>query len=840
MQQILFRRVFFQAAPATGAVQLVFYVQLKPIAMLKNYWKIAIRQLKKGKLYSAIKIGGFALSVAACLLIALFIRDELSYDRGYVHGDRIYRLINLYDDNGKISKGTAFAAPFAKAVTADFPDIEPAGRIMPFALFYGAGSNEVMRSDGDQNTYEEGFTYADPQILDILEIPMVYGDRAHALTEPNTIVLSKKKADKYFPNQNPVGKILYLNNDKTQPRKIGGVMKDAPSNTHFQYDFLLTLTGHELWPGEQNSWGPQNYNTYIRLRSGADPAQLQAKLKSVVRKYMVPEMIQAGRTDAEAAVKTHSFALQPVSAIHITADIQEGLPHGDIRFIWLFASVACFILVIACINFINLSTAKSANRAKEVGLRKVIGSGRGSLIRQFLTESVLYSVCSFILAIVLAWLLLPYFNRLAAKSLVFPWGAWWLLPVMLLAALVIGILAGLYPSFYLAAFKPIEVLKGNVSRGSRNSSLRSILVVFQFTISVILIIGTIVVYRQMQFILNKKIGFDKDQVVVIQGTSTLAKQIKTFKNELLKLPSVKNVAISGYLPVAGSQRNQNPFWKEGKTKEEAPVGGQFWQVDPDYIPTLGMKIVEGRNLSADIASDSLAVVINQTLAKKMLLTNPVGTRITNSDKVYTVVGVVEDFNFESMREDVSPLCLSRRYSTAFMLVKVQGADMSATVQSISGLWKKFSPNQAIRYTFLDETYALMYDDVQRMGHIFTSFSVLAVIIACLGLFALSAFMAEQRGKEISIRKVLGASVTQLMGLLSESFVKLVLLSVIVASPIAWWAMHQWLQDFVYRVDISAWVFFAAGALVILIALLTISFQAIRAALANPAGRLRSE
>jgi putative ABC transport system permease protein len=808
--------------------------------MLKNYWKIALRQLRKQKLYSSIKIGGFALSIAACLLIALFIRDELSYDRGYAHTDRIYRLINIYDDNGKIYKGTAFSAPFAKAVVADFPEIELAGRIMPFPLFYGAGSNEVMRSDGDQNIYEEGFTYADPEILDILEVPMVYGDRAHALAEPNTIVLSKRKADKYFPNQNPVGKILYLNNDKMRPRKIGGVMKDFPSNTHFQYDFLLTLKGSELWPGEQNSWGPQNYNTYIRLRPGTDAAQLQEKLKSVVRKYIVPEMIKAGRTDAEKAGKAHSFSLQPVSAIHITADIQEGLSHGDIRFVWLFGAVACFILLIAGINFINLSTARSANRAKEVGLRKVIGSGRGSLVRQFLTESLLFSVCSFILAIVLAWLLLPYFNRLAAKSLVFPWGAWWLFPIMLLAALVIGILAGLYPSFYLSAFKPIQVLKGQLSRGSRNSSLRSILVVFQFTTSVILIIGTFIVYRQMQFILQKKIGFDKDQVVVIQGTGTLDKEIKTFKNELLKLPSIRKVAISGYLPVAGSKRNQNPFWKEGKTKEEAPVGGQFWRVDPDYIPTLGMKMAEGRNLSADIASDSLAVVINQTLAKKLLLKNPVGTRITNSHDIFTVVGVVQDFNFESMREEVAPLCMARGYSSASMLAKVSPADMAGTIQSISGLWKKFSPNQAIRYIFLDESYALMYDDVQRMGHIFTSFSILAVIIACLGLFALSAFMAEQRGKEISIRKVLGASVTQLAGLLSKDFVKLVLLSVLIASPIAWWAMHKWLQDFVYRIDISAWVFVAAGALVVLIALLTISFQAIRAAVANPVKSLRSE
>src|SRR5258708_3878228 len=590
-----------------------------------------------------------------------------------------------------------------------------------------------MRWEGEQNTYEEGFTYADPEILEILEIPMVYGDRAHALAEPNTIVLSKRKADKYFPNQNPVGKILYLNNDKTRPRKIGGVMKDFPSNTHFQYDFLLTLKGNELWPGEQNSWGPENYDTYIRLRPGTDAAQLQEKLKSVVRKYMVPEMIKAGRTDAEQAGKAHSFFLQSVSTIHITADIQEGLSHGDIRFVWLFGAVACFILLIACINFINLSTARSANRAKEVGLRKVIGSGRGSLVRQFLTESLLFSLCSFILAIVLAWLLLPYFNRLAAKSLVFPWGAWWLLPIMVLAALVIGILAGLYPSFYLAAFQPIQVLKGNVSRGSRNASLRSILVVFQFTTSVILIIGTFIVYRQMQFILNKKIVFDKDQVVLLHGRS-----------------------------------------------------------------------------------------------------------ITNGCATFTVVGVVQDFNFESMKEDVGPLCLMRGYSNASMLVKVRPSDMTATIQSIGGLWKKFSPTQPIRYTFLDESYALMYDDVQRMGRIFTSFSVLAIIIACLGLFALSAFMAEQRGKEISIRKVLGASVTQLAGLLTKDFVKLVLLSVIIASPIAWWAMHKWLQDFVYRIDISGWVFVAAGALVVVIALLTISFQAIRAATANPVNKLRME
>lgn len=808
--------------------------------MFKNYFRIAWRQLRKQKLYSLVKIGGFALSIAACLLITLFIRDELSYDRRYAAGDRIYRAINIYNDNGKIGKGTAFAAPFAKAVKADFPEIEQAGRIMPFALFYGAGSNEVMPEGKDQNTYEEGFTYADPELLDILEIPMVYGDRATALAEPNTIVLSKRKADKYFPNQNPVGKILYLNNDKKRPRKIGGVMKDFPSNTHFQYDFLLTLRGNEFWKGEQDTWGAQNYNTYIKLRPHTDAAQFAKKLQVVVDKYIVPSMVQAGRSDAQKVGKNISFFLQPVADIHITADIGEGLPHGDIRFIWLFGAVACFILLLACINFINLSTAKSANRAKEVGLRKVIGSRRRSLIGQFLTESLLYSICSFIFAILLAWLLLPYFNQLAAKSLVFPWTSWWLVPMILLAALVIGVAAGLYPAFYLSAFKPIQVLKGVISRGSRNSSLRSILVVFQFTTSIILIIGTFIVYRQMQFILQKKIGFDKEQVMIIQGTSTLDKRITTFKTELLKLPNVKNATISGYLPISDSKRDQNPFWKEGKTKEEAPLGGQIWWVDPDYIPTLGMKIVKGRNFSADMASDSQAVIINQTMAKGLALEDPIGKRITNSWDVATVIGVVEDFNFESMRENVEPLCLRRGKSDVAISVKVQSSDMASTVRSISALWKEFSPNQAIRYTFLDESYARMYDDVQRMGHIFTSFSILAVIIACLGLFALSAFMAEQRSKEVSIRKVLGATVAQLTGLLSKDFVKLVLIAFVIASPIAWWAMHRWLQDFVYRVDINGWIFFAAGGMVIAIALITISFQAIRTALANPVKSLRND
>ena len=532
--------------------------------------------------------------------------------------------------------------------------------------------------------------------------------------------------------------------------------------------------------------------------------------------------------------------MQAVADIHLKSyDIREELSHGDIRFVWLFGAIACFILVIACINFINLSTAKSANRAKEVGLRKVVGSHRSSLVQQFLTESLLFSFLSFVIGLLLAWALLPYFNTLSAKSLTIPWSAWWLLPILTGAAFIIGIFAGLYPSFYLSAFKPINVLKGQVSRGSKNSILRNGLVVFQFTTSIILIIGTLVIYKQTHYILNKKIGFDKDQVLLIQGTNTLGNQVKTFKNELLKISQVKSVSVSDYLPVAGTKRNGNTFWNAGKIKEEAGIGAQFWIVDDDYIKTMGMKIVKGRNFLPGMPSDSQAVVINQTLANKLNLKDPVGKRITNGD-VFNVVGVVEDFNFESMRANIGGLCMYLGNSPSMVSVKVNTADIKDLIPSVTAVWKKFAPSQPIRYTFMDESFANMYADVQRMGSIFTSFAILAIIIACLGLFALSAFMAEQRNKEIGIRKVLGASVSGITAMLSKDFVQLVVIAIVIGSPVAWWVMTKWLQDFAYRIAISWWMIAVAGLIAVMIALITVSFQAIKAAVANPVQSLRSE
>lgn len=798
-------------------------------------------------MYGTIKVGGFALSIAACLLIALYIRYELSYDRFFPGADHIYRIVGERTDNGVAQqKNLAWPAPFAKALRDEFPEVELTARIMPSRLFAGAGANQIRREDKVENTYEEGFTFADPEFLELFNIPLVYGDRTHALDGPNTIVISKKKADKYFPHENPVGKVLILNDDLRKPYRVGGVMRDFPANSHLQYDFLLSLKGIELWPGEQSMWLASNYETYARLRPGTDIERFNKRVLDVtVNKYYIPVLKQAGAKIVDEigkSIKLEIFA-QPLKDIHLRSfDVDEDRPHGDIRFIWLFGSIAVFILIIACINFINLSTARSANRAREVGLKKAIGSYRSDLVKQFLTESLLYSFLSFAIGIMIAWLLLPYFNSLSGRQLSIPWTAWWLTPAFITSAFVIGIVAGLYPAFYLSAFQPIAVLKGHLSTGTKNSNLRSTLVVFQFTTSIILIIGTFVINRQMRFILHKELGFEKDQVLMIEGANTLDKQVSTFKQELKKLPQVQQVSVSDFLPVDGTKRNGNGFSEAGKEKEAAEVPGQFWTVDHDYIPTMGMHIAAGRNFSANMPTDSQAAVINQAMAAKVFpgQKDVIGKRISNGNAAYEVIGVVQDFNFETMRTGIKPVAMVLGNSPTIVSVKLRTADMQKTIAAVTGVWKSISPHQPFRYTFLDQRFAAMYDDVRRTGTIFTSFAILAIIVACLGLFALSAYMAEQRSKEISIRKVLGASVTQVTALISKDFVKLVVISVLVASPLAWWGMTKWLQDFAYRINISWWIFAAAGGLAVLIALITISFQSVKAAVANPVDSLRGE
>ncbi len=819
--------------------------------MFRNYWKIAVRQLGKQKFYSFIKIGGFALGIATCLLITLYIKHELSFDRDYANGDRLYRVVNCYlEDNGSEGKSVWMMAPFAKALKKDFPQVEQTGRIMPADLFYGAGSNEVRAQGSTEDIFEEGFSYADQSILDMFGTPMIYGDRAHALTEPASIVLSKRKADKYFPGQDPVGKVLYLNGDIAHPYKIGGVMADPPVNSHLnKYDFFISLTGHELWNGEQDFWRANNYPTYVLLKPGVDPKQLQGKLVALYQRYLVPQMEAAGTPDIASIIKRNSFELQSVRDIHLRSGslYGDGLQHGDIRMVWLFGAVGVFILLLACINFVNLSTARSANRAKEVGLRKVVGSPRSGLIGQFLTESLLLSAISIILAIGLAWLFLPLFDRMTDTKLQMPWSEWWWLPSIILTAVGVGLMAGWYPAVYLSRFRPVEVLRGAVSLGNRRSGLRSVLVVFQFTTSVILIVCTLVVYRQMQFILNSNLGYNKDQVMLIQGAGTIDtanyphKRFRTFKNDLLGLSGVKKVTISDFLPVTGGKRNQNSFWNEGRSKIDPRVGAQNWYGDPDYFEVLGMKLVKGRTFSWDMASDSSAVIVNQTMASKLGLANPLGKLIDRggSYKMH-IIGVVADFNFETVRDSIRPLLIHLGDWSTIVAVKASTNDMAGLIKRVGAVWKSYMPQQEFRYTFLDETYARTYADVQRTQSMFTSLSTLAIVIACLGLFALSAYVAERRRKEVGIRKVLGASVAQVTGLLTREFVVLVLISILIATPVAYWGMHLWLQDYIYRIGLGWWVFVMAGVMVTGIALVTMGVQAVRAARANPAPSLRAE
>lgn len=818
--------------------------KLNQFGMFKNNMVIAKRQLMRHKMYSSIKIGGFALGIAVCLLITLFIKNELSYDKHIPGHENLYRVVNNYNQEGNIIKFTWFAPPFAQAIKDDFPEVVLAGRTNEGNNF-GAGKNNI-RIEGDlRNQYEGDFIYADQQILDLFQFKMVYGELEEALAQPNTMVMTRKKAEKLFPGENPVGRIVYINDNTQRPYTIGGVLEDLPTTGFFQFDFLWSLTSREFWDGEQASWESQNYQVFVKVNPGTDIEQLNPRLQEIGIKYILPVEKRNGNPNAEEEMKNVSFSLQPVTDIYLRSpDVNDVYRKSDIKYIWIFGIIAAFILGLACINFINLSTAKSANRAKEVGLRKTIGSYRSHLITQFLTESILYSILSFVIAIGIAALVLPYFNQLAGKELTLPWTEFWFIPTLFVSALLIGIVAGLYPAFYLSSFKPAEVLKGKLSMGSKSSKLRNALVVFQFTASIVLIIGTFVVYQQMEFILNTKTGFSKDQVIQLRNTEVIRDQPDNFKNELLKIPEVSSITISDYLPIAGTARNGNTWWKDGRTKIDAGSPGQNWEIDYDYLKTLDMTLVEGRNFNREMRTDSSAIIINQKMAEALgIKDNPLGAKLTNRSSnrfVWTVIGVIEDFNYDLLTTPVRPLAMRLGSSPSTTSIQVNSQNMAATLSQIQEVWEDVAPNQPFIYEFMDQSFAKMYVGVERIRNILTSFAVLAIIIACLGLFGLSVFMVEQRSKEISVRLVLGAKVTQVVGMLSFNFMKPIVLALIIATPIAWYMMSEWLNDFEYKIAMSVQLFVFAGIAALLIAFITISFQSLKAAFTSPAEGLRNE
>ena len=808
--------------------------------MLKNYLKVAIRNLWKNKGFSAINIVGLSVGLATCLLIMLYVMDELRYDRFNKKSDRIYRVDGDIQFGGNHFILAVAPEPMGPTLKKDYPEIEQ------YVRFRGYGGFLVKK--GNENVNEGKVIYVDSTLFDVFTLPMIAGDPATALKDPHSVVVTEKIAKKYFNTTDIVGKSLVIND--TSNLKITGVIKDVPTESHFNFDFFVSLNG-SIQPWEVNNWISNNENTYIVLKKGADPKVLESKFAGMVEKYIFPQAASILNIKKDEFAKTgnHAFyTLMPLTSIHLYSNkVAELGANSSIQYVYIFSAIAVFILLIACVNFMNLSTARSSNRAREVGVRKVLGSLRNDLIKQFLTESLLICFLASVLAVALAWLLLPYFNRVANKEIdISLFLESWLLPSLIVQMVLVGLLAGSYPAFYLSSFQPIAVLKSKLAAGFKRSWLRSSLVVFQFWISIILIIGTIVIYNQLKYIQNKDLGYNRDQVLVLENTDPIGGQAKAFQNELLKIPGVESFTMTGFLPTS-DWRSDSPLFPEASLDEKSAVSSQIWTVDENYIPTLGMKIMKGRNFSKQFLTDSLGIIVNESAAKLLGFADPINKPIyflsgfpKKDITTYHIVGVVRDFNYNTLRETVTPLALFYGNQTGKIALKVKATNVRDLVSQIENKWKAMAPGQPFSYAFMDEQFNNMYRTEQRISQISVTFAILAILIACLGLFGLVTYAAEQRIKEIGIRKILGASVLNLVAMLSKDFLKLVIISAVIAFPVAWWAMHKWLQDFAYRIQIEWWIFITAGLVAILIALLTVSFRAIRAALTNPVKNLRTE
>ena len=804
--------------------------------MFKNYFKIAWRNLRRNKSFSAINIFGLSIGIACCLIIMLFVQDELSYDRYNKKADRIVRVVFRGSINGEKMKEANVMPPVAQTLKADYPEVVQATRLR---------TDAPLVTYDDKTFKENEFAFADSNFFQVFTLPFLKGDAKTALTQPNTLVISATTAEKYFGKKDPIGKILSFNNTSF---KITGVMKDIPANSHFHFNLIASMV--TLPESRDPSWMTSNFYTYLVLPKGYDYKKLEAKLPEEVAKYMGPQIQQAfGMSLAEFNKKGNGVGLflQPLTDIHLHSDLNYDFePGSDIRYVYIFGAIALFMLIIACINFMNLSTAGASKRSREVGIRKVLGSLKNELVRQFLLESILLTFIALLLAVVLVYLALPVFNELSGKELNLHFkNNLFLLFGLAGFGLVVGALAGSYPAFYLSSFKPVTALKGKISAGKKSIGLRSGLVVFQFCISVILIVGTTVVYQQLKYIQNTKLGFDKDQVLVLHETGRLDKNEAILRQQLLQDQRVENVSISGYVPVGPSNGNNNMVYTEDNSSQL--VKAIKYHVDEQYIPTLDMKLEAGRNFSKDFATDSSATIINETAAKtfgwgeKALGKTLTGFKNNQGEKItYHIIGIVKDFHFKSLHERISPLMMALGNNSGSMIVKVKTKDITGLLASVKKEWSQFSNAALFSYSFMDDDFEATYRTEGKLSLILGIFAGLTIFIACLGLFGLVTFTAEQRTKEIGIRKVLGATVPNVVGLLSKDFLKLVIIANVISWPLAWWVMNKWLQDFAYRINISWWIFLLAGLAALLIALITVSFKAIKAALSNPVESLRTE
>lgn len=798
--------------------------------MIRNYFKTALRSLLKNKGFTFINILGLALGLAICLLITFYVVDELSYDRYNLNHERIYRINTDLKFSGTLTQYAITAIPVANVLKTECPEVEAAVRITPALNIRFKKGNEIVREDGVA-------FYSEANIFDVFTLPLLSGDAKTALKEPNSVVLSESMAKKYFNNTDVVGKTLFLVTDSTS-HKITGVMKDIPSQSHFRANFLLTA-------GQPDNNAPWNrltaFATYVLLKPNSNINSLEAKLNLVLQNGL-KNSASMNYSKFTAGGNYFKLSLMPITDIHLKSNrVMEFGANGNSQYVYIFSAVAVFILLLACINFMNLSTARSANRAREVGVRKVLGSSRKHLIFQFLAESLIVTFAAAVIAVLAAWCLLPLFNHLSNKELVINTQTIsWLLPALLIIVLVVGVLAGSYPAFFLSAFQPINVLKGKIATGFKGGVFRSTLVVFQFAISIFLVIGTLVIYNQLSYIQNKDLGFNRNRVLILNNVNTL-EHPDFLKREIKQLPGVVNATLTSFLPTANNKVLSYISPGEGKEGQST----QFWRIDEDYVSTMGMKMKAGRGFSDEFKTDSLAMVINETAAKVFGYGDkPLDKTITTGTgehlKKYHVIGVVKDFNFSSLRDNVTPLVMALDNDwLARLSIRVNTHNLPALMTQIEKTWKTIAPNEHFEYSFMDADFDAMYRTEQRMGQLFVLFTGLAIAIACLGLFGLAAYAAEQRNREIGIRKVLGASIATIVSILSKDFIKLVGVSFLIAAPLAWLVMNKWLQGFAYREGMQWWVVILAGAGALFIAFATIGLQSFKAAGANPVDSLRS-
>lgn len=795
---------------------------------------------KKG--YTLINILGLAIGMACFLLIFMFVWDESSFDKFHEKGEDIYRVALDRKYPGRMRSYAIIPHSYAETMKTDLPEVKEAVR-----LFYFQGN--ALSFKANDNVFEEPEAmWADSQFFELFTIPLLSGESATALNKPNTVVLTESAANKYFGTEDPIGKVLDIPGTPND-LVVTGICGDVPANSHLRFNLLISASSFNFLqtPNFVNFFA----YTYLWLEPGTDPAALEAKFPQMVRKYAggpIQRQFNVSYDDYITAGNGYDYYLQPLQDIYLTSNLENELkPPGSTTRNYIFGIIGLFILVIAIINFMNLSTARSTERAQEVGIRKTLGVRPKQLINQFLSEAILVSLFSLILSLVLLVFMLPLFNDLSGKT--FTLGqmlSWQSIVLFPLLAVGIGLLAGIYPAAVLSRFRPIEVLKGKLTATRHGIALRNGLVVFQFMISVVLIISTIVVFNQLQFIRNKELGFNQEKVLSLRGANVLNTQTEAFKEELLKLPEVSEVGGCNTMP--GEAFFGTSFRKEGDTET---AFGSGITIDEDFINCLEMELLDGRNFS-DAFNDSLSLLINETAVKELQMEDPIGKRLItiNADfqtgeetlTTYTIVGLVKDFHFQSLHQAISPVYFfhneNETGASNVLSLRLQVDDFQQTIQKVENIWARFAPDQPFRYSFLEGDLSSLYVAEQVSQRIFGLFSLLAIFIACMGLLGLAAYITLQRTKEIGIRKVLGASTANLITLLSKDFLKLVFIALLIGSPVAWYAMNKWLENFAYRVDLNWTVFLLAGVLAIIIAFLTISFQAIKTARANPIKALK--